>query len=669
MTGPAQSWRQREATLWHIWAAFAVLAAAGAFYLPALRRTGGVWPAPLDDVYIYFGFARSTALGAPLSWFPGNGYSSGATAVLYPLLLAPLWALGLRGSNLGIGAAWLAAACLFDLCRSLRRLLDGSPLSWLVPPLVLSVPLLDWSLFSGMETALFAALLGRGLAASQAALEAAPERRAQQQWRAGAWLALVALTRPEALPLAIATAVAITHGARSLGTLSSLTRSLGPTALALSAEGLCNHIFTGEWAPAGAVRKLLTSNPYSDSATIALAALTNAVVLIHQGVLRALGGWPLAGIPLLLALWAIVAPGRRRLAIALLVGAGGSLVLVSLNETARYQNYRYASPTLLMLLCGAALGGWALARRRTLRPLAWMAVGAAALAPAHELGGQIRHFAQASANILEQHGQVARRLAARDPRPRRVLLGDAGAIPYLSELPPLDGLGLGGFRGLPFARASVHGLPAVVELIERLPSRERPDMMALYPGWWGGVADVFGHRVDSVTIVGNVICAADEKVIYEADWSTLGRPLERRAGAIDSVDIADLGSERDHDYGFDHPGSGWVVAATLTDEEGSARWDAGRIISAGQQQSFRVASGVERGPATLVARSDTRVDAVRVVVQGAGQHFEGWLEPSDQSQGWREPHLTLAEVAGGDRVSLRTEEGSFRAFQLWLVRP
>src|SRR5204862_8344947 len=126
--------------LWHAAAIALVGGVAAAFWLPALRRTHGLWPAPLDDVYIHFGFARSAALGHPFEWIPGNGYSSGGTSLTYPLVLAPGWLLGLRGDRLGVFAALVACAALLDLCRSLAALLGPRArwARWIVPPLVLA---------------------------------------------------------------------------------------------------------------------------------------------------------------------------------------------------------------------------------------------------------------------------------------------------------------------------------------------------------------------------------------------------------------------------------------------------------------------------------------------------------------------------------------------------
>ena len=61
-----------------------------------LEKTGGVPAVPLDDAYIHFQYARGFAAGKPLVYSPGCGPVGGATSLLWPLLLAPGYALGLR---------------------------------------------------------------------------------------------------------------------------------------------------------------------------------------------------------------------------------------------------------------------------------------------------------------------------------------------------------------------------------------------------------------------------------------------------------------------------------------------------------------------------------------------------------------------------------------------
>src|SRR6187399_474656 len=120
----------------------------------------GPWSAPLDDVFIHFDFARSAARGSPFQWSEGNGYSSGGTSLLYPLLLALGYRAGLRELDLMQWAAIVACVGTFGLLLGARRLMRElpRPASYLLPFGLLSVGALNWSLFSGMEVALFLGL-------------------------------------------------------------------------------------------------------------------------------------------------------------------------------------------------------------------------------------------------------------------------------------------------------------------------------------------------------------------------------------------------------------------------------------------------------------------------------------------------------------------------------
>ncbi len=675
----------REARRWLAATIALVVAAGAAFWGPGLLRTYPHFPVPLDDVYIHFGFARSAALGHPFAWIPGNGYSSGGTSLTYPLALAPGWLVGFRGERLAVFAAILACGAIVDLLRSLRALLSLRALAprwiaWTFPVLLLSVPLLDWSLFSGMETAFFGAVLGRALLAAHRAVAAPPAERALAQTRAGVWAALLVATRPEAAPLAILLGLGGVHGAGSLRTAGSLLRALAPTLVFLAGQAAVNRALTGEWSAAGAVRKLATSNPYATPLDVALDVVKNLAVLRSQAFETPLGGARASLIVPLLGLAAALDRRARRVALPLLAGAAVSVLLVAFNTTARFQNFRYAAPALLMILAAVALGAASLARRGRLgAAIAAIAVAGASLAPARAFPRQIAHFARASANIAGQQVEVAARLAARAPRPRMLLVGDAGAIPYLSGLPALDGLGLGGYHDLPFARASVHGVPAVVELIERLPPEERPDLLALYPSWWPGLADVFGRRIDGVRIDDNVICGADEKVLYEADWSTLagsagpGRARENESDEIDEIDVADLVSEAEHGYEAPFPRGGWVVGRVLPLEGGALRFDAGRIVPEGRGESFAIRAhrAGAAGPAALILRTDGGGEGeirVRVERGGAAISERSAVLPARADDRWHEVRVVLGEVRAGDRVRVFAARGAFRDFHAWLVR-
>lgn len=658
------------------WALVVVLVAGLAFWLPALAKAGG-FPAPLDDVYIYYGFARSTAEGAPLAWLPENGVSSGATSVLYPLVLAPLWLIGLRGSWLGVGAALLAILCLADFAYNLGSVVVDArrrPMARLLAPLfVVACPLLDWSLFSGMETALFAAVLGRASGAADRALRAPADTRRRAQLVAGLWFACLPLARPEAALVAGCLAVAVVHGAGALSTWASLARTLVPLASTLGLQLSVNRLFTGEWKAAGAIRKLLTEQPRSTPSQLVLEYAKNLAVLAHQGFVRALGG----GVGLLalgvLILAALGRRRRRRLALALMSGSLGMLLVVCLNSTARYQNYRYAAPSLLTLLATALLGLGALDQRRgAARALGAFAAACVLVAPVGEWSKQREHFARASRNIAEQHGEVARRLAALSPRPRRVLVGDAGAIPYLSGLPALDGLGLGGYHDYPFARASLEGDAAVVELIERMPIAERPDVMALYPGWWPMLTSRFGDRFDAVKIADNVICAADEKVLYRAKFSDLAMPDERAwPDALLELDLGDLVDEREHGVRLS-PGSGRVSGETLGLGDGRLRWDAARRLEPGGSLDFRVPAHVLGARRLLVRVAPASgADAhARVELRREGSVIRSTeLAPMDCSSGgssWCTSSARL-DARADDLISITSPDSPVDLYRLALT--
>ena len=525
---------------------------------------------------------------------------------------------------------------------------------------MLAIPLVDWSLFSGMETALWTALLARALWAHQRAATAAPQSRRRDQLATGVWLALLVLTRPESLVIALLLPLATVYYARSLSTLGSLTRCLGPTVLAVGVFAATNRALTGEWSQAGAVRKLLTSNPYLSGEALSIEWLKNLAVLLHQALVRAVGG--VLGLASLssLAVAALYRQRTRAMALVLLASAVGILFVVCTNSTARFQNYRYAAAPLLCLLALAALGARATIthRRAAIRALGIGLVVALLAATSSEGMSQIDHFARASRNIAEQQVQIARQL--KQLKPRRVLVNDAGAIPYISELPALDGLGLGGYRGMPFARASVHGLPAVIELIERLPDEERPDMMALYPAWWHGVADRFGTERASINIQDNVICGAARKVIYDADWSLLRNPnAARDPDLLDSLDVGDLVAERAHDYRFDPPG--WVIGEVRRLRDDSRRYDAGRIISGSERFTVHVALPADE----LIVRGRSDDHATLTVERHAvdGSHTKQRVVHTHRSTDHFEEVVVYRGPLGpGDQLVVRPEQGSWRSF-------
>jgi hypothetical protein len=733
-----------------LWAAFSTIASARMFYGYMLKQTGGEWSAPLDDVFIHFDYARSTALGHPFEWVVGNGYSSGNTSLLYPFVLAIGWLVGFREQQLMIWAALLAMLCVFGALLAVRALFLRGPSradawarvsSYLAPPMVLGVGALDWSFWSGMEVSLFLATWAIALLAwvrLDRALESrllGSERRARRRaWVLGLAGALMIVTRPEATGTiaAFGIASALIAKRRSIGHAFWLLVRIGsPGAVIVVAQAIMNRALTGEWSANGAIVKLAVNSPFLTpdeklgdyTFNLKYAALRNVEYHFADA--------PAWGMILpILAVLALAAPETRRFAAVLWSQIGLWLLLVAFNGQVRWQNERYIMPAVAWLLVCGALGVSAMFRRMRGRPsiglvvvlgaLAFQAVGIATrpagtmpeirfpwivaagvgalvaavlyLQPARiaiacallflahdhqeqKMRDQKWFFGRACRNIRDQHITMGRWLQKQNPK--RVLVGDAGAILYASDARGLDIIGLGGYHEYPFARASVHGLPATIELIERMPPGDRPDVLAIFPTWWGVLPTWFSTGVmERFPVEGNVICGGYEHVAYKADWHTLGVGEKIRAlpdgdvKVIDMVDVADLVSERAHEYEFPRPAGGWTDMHILPDPSDSRidMFDAGRRIAGGRSERFKMRNLVPGKAAHLVFRTAPEGKS-KIVVKMDG--VEVAKADIARALGWVEIPIAIdpGYMKSGDLVFEIANEGpeDFVDYHVWLT--
>jgi hypothetical protein len=661
------------------------------------ERVLGTWSAPLDDVFIHFDFARETARGKPFQWSEGAGYSSGGTSLLYPFVLALGYLLGFRKLDLMAWAAIVACVSVFSLLIAARRLCAGLPrvVSYLLPPCVLCVGALDWSLFSGMEVALFLALWGGAVIAwddlSQLALK--PESKlGVAAALLGAWGACLVATRPEGGAALFILGLSAIWGARKRRpgeVLTLLVLSYAPALGVLLAHGVANRILTGESTAAGALVKLEMNHPFFTPQAVWDAWLFHfkyqvlRVTQYHFSDTPVYGwlAWLLAAVPCFFS-------STRRAALVLWASVISWMMIVALNGQVRWQNERYTMPAVAWLLLAAALGLAVLltqafrSRARADKP--WLAAVAAAAAAVLAAGcfwyhqaprfrEQLWFFGRASRNILDQHltaGALIRHDAALQSK--RVLVGDAGAIPYASDVPALDVIGLGGFRGLPFARATRINIAAAVELIERIPAAERPDLLAIYPGWWADFPLWFGTRVGEVPVRGNVICGGASKVLYRPRWEPLehsGVPytLEPGERVLDSVDQADLVSEKEHGYALSAKHVGFVFMKLLPNPARPREdlWDAARIVPPGVSETFRLRNLSPSRPLVLVLRSAPTAKT-ELDVRSAGKtlgHVQ--LKPSG---GWVETRITLPPPGGAEvTLELGPSTTERALFQIWAV--
>jgi len=669
-----------------VWASALTLASARFFYGYLLQQTGGEWSAPLDDVFIHFDYARATARGYPFQWTEGNGYSSGGTSVLYPLVLALGYWVGFRGPELMVWAGVVACASVLGFLWGTAGLFAKLPAraAALLPVAVFSVGALGWSLWSGMEVAFFLGVWSLALALALEVADAEEPPRGLA-WVLGAACVVVVLTRPEgatsvaALGAWAALGVGRRHGWRQGA--RALLLAGAPAALALAAQALANKALTGESSASGAIVKLALNNPYMTDAEkwadyrFNLRYVYDRLTLHHFGEDR-----PWGEVPVWLALLSLLDRRTRGAGALLLASAILWVLVVSFNGQVRWQNERYVMPAVAWLLAAAALGVAALLMPAGRFGLPRAAAGSLAVSylllnfwvgERVQYRDQVWFFARASRNIRDQHTSAGRLLRTLEPPPKRLMVGDAGALLYASDLPGFDLIGLGGYHDLPLARAGVHGLPATLELVERLPASERPDYLAIYPTWWPALPRWFGDEVFSVPVRGNVICGGAEKVVYRANWSLLGtgaRPRSQRPGEVllDEVDVADLVSEKAHEYRFPRPQGGWTEMRVLPDPEVAERdlWDAGRRTPVGRAETFRLRVRGQK-PLRLVFRSvvdqPSRLD---VTVGSLRRTLE--LSPS---QGWTEPSIEIApdEVTPELEVTVTPRSGEWVNYHVWAL--
>jgi len=243
-------------------------------------------------------------------------------------------------------------------------------------------------------------------------------------------------------------------------------------------------------------------------------------------------------------------------------------------------------------------------------------------------------------------------------------------------LPALDIIGLGGYGELPFARATRQGVGAAIELIERMPPADRPDLMAIYPHWWDALPLWFGEPLPggSVSVRGNVVCAGVSKVLYRPSWRVLtdsDRPFGLLPGesAVDAVDFADLVSEKEHGYALSRGATGHVVMKLLQHPERAHEqlWDAGRSVPPDVSESFEL-RGLEAGrPTRLLFRVAPPQPAVLAVSIDGHRLNELTLQATEA---WVHASIEVPTELVRPRISVRIDgvKNERIVYHLWALQ-
>jgi len=672
--------------------AAALLLGAGFVAVSVAYNRGSLVP-PLDDVYIHLQYARQLGDGEPLRYQPGAEITTGASSLLWMVLLGAAHAVGFDGRWLlavavAGGVVGVALAAAFTSAAATR--LGGRAAGWWAGLLTALCGPLLWGGASGMEVGLLAALVTGTLLSYL-------RERPRFRWTPVV-AALLALTRPEGFLVAAAFTAAMAWTLlRSCpgtppGELSWLRWQRGFPSGRAAARGLlvaapvvvfaaqlllfrvltgtsqANGVLAKSWLHTGFLHQPLEIADHVQRNVAAL--LASLAGLSGEDVLA-----PLALVAVL-GVAALAARRERTLAVAL----GGGLVLVvaavATLTTAMWQDLRYLQPFLPLLLLLVVLGA-GLVPHRVARGglLAVVLLFTVAATPAWAL----RLGQQASA-MREGPVSVAQWIAGNVPPGDVVAVNDVGAAAWFGGHRTVDLVGLT-TNGM--AAPSLNGPGTLYEALRALPPDDRPQWFAVFDRWGGvpvadlGRAGLLGTEpVITFGLAGparpisasapqtcQIDRSCDRVSIWRADWFTADSaqapdaPVPGRI--VDHLNVGDTADEAAHGWTTDPPVLG-VQPDSVLDRSvvapGRLVADSGRHVVGGE--TFTLGGTVPGRPVTLTGRigagparpgERTRVVAVDVDGRPAGE----WTLPD--AQPWAQASFTVpGELVTGDRVTVTT---------------
>jgi hypothetical protein len=649
-----------------------------------LARAGG--PAvPLDDAYIHFQYARSLAHGHFFSFIASEGYTSGATSLLWPAMLAPFYLIGFHDTSI-IWIAWLFGWLFLGLLvLETKRLAQGmmseaNAIAAGICTLVFGG--YTWFAASGMEVTPLAYALAR-TARLASEWQEAPDKRTRSQRNHLIALAILGpLIRPEgAICSAIVALTLVLFSSDPQARLKDswklrawgLIALLGPVI-----HPLLNKLFTGHAASSTTMVKWLPLNPYYTSTTLWYTFQQNYDTFVRT----LLDGkeWSAIFIPKHSMPYAIAALA----AIPMIGGYKGRwyrmflvlLLCISMLIPITYMSFlwnrlRYLWPFSFAWCIGIGCLGQGVGEllshlRPRLAAFSPLVGGVAAGLLAHHLDWTMDDVATSSYAIHNQQVKLARWAKENLPANARIGVNDTGAIGYLSDRTTFDVVGLTTPQE---AKYWVAGAGSRYEHYERL-QRETPNKLPthfiVYPHWMA-CEPVLGEELTRATVRDQTILGGNTMIAYKADYLLLNSgeyPIVLPKGKLlDSLDISDLESEQEH--ALDVLG-GWASdpdnrVETSERPDGQTIADAGRHKRTVDRFLLRVPSGKA---VDVIGRWATSTPgSVTIVINGKEQsrvHINavGWTEETI--------HVPAADVRAENQVEVRASSGhSFTSFHYW----
>lgn len=591
----------------------AAVVVAAVFVAGMLVTTSGHFVPQVVDLYLVCRYAQAMAEGHPFQYNAGDAPTTGATSLLHTAVLGAAHAAGFRGEGL-IAFAILTGAALYvasvGVAARIAHALSSRREGILAGLLVAFGGPVVWLFLYGADGALAAAAALWVFSAWLAAWD--PSFRGARAFALAA--SLLALTRPEGLPLAVFLALAWAAGP-GRGASPRQRVLMGAPIAAGAAVLAVNRVLTGHWVGTSLADKSLFENyGFVD----AVGFVAEYAVDVGRGVLlgfypstASVGfsrGWAALAFPplgLLLVVFAAASLPRpaRTAVLAWIAATLVVLGLTSANTFAGVHFNRYALWAFPPLLVLAALGLGRLART--------LAAGDAGLESRIFSGGgallvllgllaTVRFaalYAGAAGDVFRRDLALARWISSSLPAGVR-MANVATSVEYLTGHRSVNLHGVTSpefLGGRTFEREA-----AVLEGLARMPGEQRPPYLITSAA--AQEASTVLREVAVPPALFRTTSFSDEIEVYRTRYDSLdaaGRPhlpetLAAVAGLseIGALNVADRPDERRADYrwrsevgGLRLGGSARV--ASYAAEAGGARVaDAGRAVIG--EESFRV---------------------------------------------------------------------------------
>lgn len=669
-------------------APLAVVALATA--LLARKAIGGILAkvghpaAALDDAYIHFQYARAFAEGHPFRYQEGEPISTGATSLLWPLVLAPFHAIGFRDDAI-LWPAWiLSFVALGALAYEAYRLaqpLTGRPAAVGAAAMVLAFGGFVWCAASGMEVLPFAWAIAFVTRRAAEWAESSPEERTVRSLRPLVAVAIAApLLRPEGSLTALAVAAIVLRFPPS-NAPSPLRARAWPLAFVVAALGptLVLLALTGHATSSTAQVKLAFGNPYhpagetfAANARILFGTILDGEVWSAEFLPR--GGALFACAGLVATAWRGAA-SRKGIRAALVLLLALTMLVPCFYVTFLWNRLRYLWPFATGWFVGLACLARAIADLAAAAKLgprfalttSGLVAGAFAGALAVRLDWVLDDVAQSASGIARQQAALGRWANENLPRDARIGVNDTGAIAYFGKRRTFDVVGL---TTPSEGRYWVAGSASRLEHYERLRAstpQVLPTHFIVYPEWMG-CDPVLGRALHDAVVTDATILGGQVMRAYEARWDLLGtgeRPWSSLGLLHDSVDVADLESEREHGFELLGAREGEQTAEEGNTPGGSIVVDGGRTNRAADVFFAKLPAG---GALVGVARVQASAPStLRISVDGR-PIAEAAIEPGP----WTEIEYAIPDDARGEhkRVEVNAAGATFTSFHYWFgTRP